>query len=391
MVSPGMQFVSNCSVMDYCNYTSEAFQNVTFYNGYHDIEPDYDIELIKRTTKLLRNIWIPSVVLIGLIGNTLSLLVFSARNMKHSSSSTFLAALALVDNIFLVNLGLVWIDGEFNNFLRFPIACELIMFVAYVTAFLSVWFVVGFTTERFIAICFPLRTHWFCTVSREKVTVVIMIIAACLLYNHSFWTIDIILAGPRYRCVIREETVGYLNVITWIDTALTMIIPFFLITFMNIHVLIAAAMCHMKTQSCCCVSTSKSIGYSGFSKSRKTLRFISQLRVTRTLVLVSTTFLVLNLPSHTLRLYNLIYTTAHPKDLLTVSIQHYFIQEIANFLYYTTFSCNFILYSLYGKHFQQNLKLLLKCSSLFEEERALSIRRLSSARIPSLRRTRTSV
>ena len=94
-----------------------------------------------------------------------------------------------------------------------------------------------------------------------------------------------------------------------------------------------------------------------------------------------------SLPSHTLRLYNLIYTTAHPKDHLTVSIQHYFIQEIANFLYYTTFSCNFILYSLYGKHFQQNLKLLLKCSSLFEEERALSIRRLSSARIPSLRRT----
>ena len=391
IVPHGLQTASNFSVTNYSNNTFEEFQNGSHFYGYHDIEPDYDIEFIQRTTKLLRNIWIPSIVLIGLIGNTLSLLVFSARNMKHSSSSTFLAALALVDNVFLLNLGLIWIDGEFYNILRFPMACEMIMFVTYVTAFLSVWFVVGFTTERFVAICFPLRSHLLCTVSREKVTVIIMTITACLIYNHSFWTIDIVLAGPRYRCVLKQEMVSYLQVITWVDTLLTMIAPFFLITFMNIQVLIAAAFCHTKTQSCCCASKSKSIGYSGISKSRKTLRFISQLRVTRTLVLVSTTFLVLNLPSHTLRLYSLIYTATHPQDQFIISIQLYFIQEIANFLYYTTFSCNFVLYSVYGKHFQKNLKMMLKCSSVFQEEREQRIRRLSSLRTTTMTHTGTSV
>ena len=385
-----MQIPRNYSVFDY-NKTIDEFRNGSHYYGFSDLKSDYDIELIQRATKLLRNIWIPSVVLLGLIGNTLSLFVFSARSMKHCSSSTFLAALALVDNIFLLNLGFIWIDGEFYNILRFSVACEIIMFVTYVTAFLSVWFVVGFTAERFVAICFPLRSHLMCSVFREKVMVVIMAITACLLYNHSFWTIDIILTGPRYRCVIRQEMVSYLQVITWVDTTLTMIVPFILITFMNIQVLKAAAICQGKTQSCCGDNKPKLIGHNGTSKARKTLRFSSQMRVTRTLVLVSTTFLMLNLPSHALRLYNLIYTTAHPKDHFTVSIQLYFVQEIANFLYYTTFSCNFILYSLYGRHFQKNLKMILKCSSVFRKERDERIRRLSSLRNHTLTHKGTSV
>ena len=381
---------SNDSFFNY-NGSVDEFWNGSHDYDYNDFKPDYDIEFIQRATKLLRNIWIPSIVVVGLIGNTLSLLVFSARSMKHCSSSAFLASLAFVDNVFLLNLAFIWIDGEFYNILRFSIACETIMFVTYVTAFLSVWFVVGFTAERFVAICFPLHSHLLCSVFREKVIVIIMGITACLLYNHSFWTIDIVSAGPRYRCVIRQEMVDYLQVITWVDTTMTMIVPFISITFMNIRVLIAAATCHRKANSCCCEQKSKLIGDGGTFKMRRTLRFISQMRVTRTLVLVSTTFLVLNLPSHAMRLYSLIYRTAHPQGHFTMSIQLYFMQEIANFLYYTTFSCNFILYSIFGRHFQKNLKVILKCSSVFREEREERIRRLSSLRNPTLTHNGTYV
>ena len=354
--------------------------NTTYQNSDISILQDNNEETIKQAAKILRNVCIPCISLVGLVGNTLSLLVFCARSMKHSSSSMFLASLAFVDNLFLLDLLLIWVDGEFYNILRNPLACEAIMFVSYVTGFLSVWFIVGFTTERFIAICFPLRSQMLCSMFREKMMVLVLIITAFLLYNHNFWTIRTVKLGPRYRCVIKPEMVDFLQVITWVDTIITMVVPFVLITFMNIRVLIAAADCHRKTQACCRPaqnSNSETVRYTGTTKS---LRIKSQMRVTRTLILVSTTFLVLNLPSHVLRLHNLIIAIIHSEKFFEVSIELNFVQEIANFLYYSTFSCNFILYSVFGRHFQKNLKAILRCRSTMTEEKDKLIRRISSLR-----------
>ena len=184
-----------------------------------------------QVSSLLRNIWIPMISAVGLIGNSLTLLVFANRKLKHTSSSIFLAALALVDNLFLLNLLLMWIDGVFYNIIRIPMVCELIMFVTYVTGFLSVWFIIGFTTKRYMAICYPIRWKLMFSRFREKLSAAILLALAFLLYNHSFWTIQVLIIGPRYTCVTKLEMLGFLNVITWIDTMVTMVILFFLISY----------------------------------------------------------------------------------------------------------------------------------------------------------------
>ena len=358
----------------------ELSNNTDLYSDHSNIEDVTNASLMQIST-LLRNICIPFIATVGLIGNSLSLIVFTSRKLKHTSSSNFLASLAVVDNIFLANLLLTWIDGEFYNIMRNIMACESIMFVTYVTGFLSVWFIVGFTTERFMAICFPFRWQLVFSTFREKMIVLILILTAVLLYNHSFWTIRNLKQGPRYTCIAKREMLDFLHAITWLDTIVTMVVPFILIVFMNVRVLMAAATCHRNKQALCCPQAQISQGFvTTYILPRNGLRYRSQIRVTRTLILVSSTFLVLNLPSHVLRLHNLIFTTVLPDTHFEVSVELYFVQEIANFLYYSTFSCNFILYAMFGRHFQKNLKAILSCSSTTNRESREMAQRLSSFR-----------
>ena len=371
-------------------YAQSTGQTLNNDNGTH---PGVDIGVIQDDIKaslmqissLLRNICIPIISAIGLLGNSLSLLVFANRRLKHTSSSMFLAALALVDNLFLLNLFLMWIDGVVYNILGLPMVCEFIMFVTYVTGFLSVWFIVGFTTERYMAICYPLRWQLMFSRFREKLIVAILVGLAFLLYNHSFWTIQVLKFGPRYTCVPKLEMLGFLNVITWIDTMVTMVIPFILISYLNVKVLFAAANCHRHV--CCHQGGSLQTGKNAYALPQNSIRYRSQIRVTRTLILVSSTFLVLNLPSHALRLHNLIVTTAQPDRKVEVSVQMYFVQEIANILFYCTFSCNFFLYAFFGRHFQRNLKAILVCRAGSNGHKAEVGQQLSSFR---LRTTTTS-
>ena len=384
--------------MDY-----EAENYSYFNNSFYERDFYYtNFESLAGITTLLRNIFIPCIIIFGLIGNTLSVVVFASPAMKKSSSALYLLALACVDNLFLVHLLLTWIDGQFWNIHQLKFTCEIITFVTYVTSFLSVWFVVGFTTDRFIAICFPLKSLLLISVTRTKVYIAVLVVTACLLYSFSFWVTDTVIYGGLYKCVHKVEAVPLLQVITWIDSAITVVVPFFLISFMNIKVLVAALRCHKKNQrkeTKTRESVSKSTddllepaAQSSMERSKLTTpvkmnvakysytRYKVQLRITRLLVLVSATFLVLNLPSHTMRLYNLIVVTAQKVEYLEVSVVQYFLHELSLLLYYCTFSCNFILYAMAGHNFKRTLKGILKCSSPNKDKKDLHLIRSNTRR-----------
>jgi Co/Zn/Cd efflux system component len=66
-----------------------------------------DFEL---TIESMNKYFMPVIILIGLIGNTASFTVFVGTHLKHQSSSIYLAFLNMVDNMFLISLGLgVWL------------------------------------------------------------------------------------------------------------------------------------------------------------------------------------------------------------------------------------------------------------------------------------------
>lgn len=360
------------ALVEFMNETSNLTNNVTFL--YSDELPFWI-----KAVKLMRNICVPVIASVGIIGNILSFIVFSSKGMKKSSCSVFLASLAFVDVLFLLSLTINWLDGETEGIITTDIACQFLIFITYVTGFLSVWFIVGFTLERFIAICLPLKGAVICTVFREKVIVLMMSLSASVLYNFSFWTSGMQQWGTKMKCSHKMEYFRFLQIITWIDTFSTMVIPFILIAVMNYIVLKTVLLCPQNARRQRNNATSRSLlfsstscdnsGRENFIKSnfkQKTLfskssnRTHPKVRVTKTLMFVSMTFLFLNLPSHVVRLYNLISSVASNNAI--ISEQFFFLQELTLMLYYITFSCNFFLYTMFGRNFKRSLKLIFQCN-----------------------------
>ncbi len=89
------------------------------------------------------------------------------------------------------------------------------------------------------------------------------------------------------------------------------------------------------------------------------LTIMFQVKTTRMLLVVSTVFLMLNVPSHVFRVYSFIIEVRNVGSDHTLSKTARRLQEFCQLLYYLNFAINFFLYSFCAKRFRDSLRSLL--------------------------------
>ena len=282
--------------------------------------------------------------LFGIFGNMLSFKVFVFSSFGKQSSSIYIAALSLSDTGFLLSLFLSWLGGGRLgvNYGHSPVWCHFMIFITYVCACLSVWYVVLIMIDRHIVVCQPLRATQWCSRARAKLATGSVTALGILIYVHTFFTTE--LAGEN--CTVRFKSVLHrrLNIFIYADTAITFIIPFAIIFFMNISVLTCIA--RFKTKH---VHVQKR---KAFLRNQNTANLLSQaqIRITRIFILLSVMLLLTNLPSHGIRFYILVRQVTKENSGILREIQ-----QICQIMYYTNFSINFLLYSSSSKQFRKYL------------------------------------
>lgn len=390
--------------------------------GYQAVYPE-ECQTWMYLVDMLYWYYVPAVILIGLIGNLLSCFVFLYTHLKLRSSSYYLAALSAADFGFLASISLVWL----NNKLDVPVFnrdgwCQLMVYVSSVCSFLSVWLIVAFTVERFIAVQYPLHRPRVCTVSRAKATVIVLSVASLLVHSYTFLTAGIIRTSDGDVCELRESYHELMRVINILDTVITLIIPIGMIITMNTMITrnlihfsdrfrrdeVAKTSDRTETVSIHIMQSTSSNNSNGgrrsypvrmtavngnsFHSTPNNSRLPSnsshhqyemtnvngglpavfqpskarciqmrascgnlmstrtQQNITKMLLLVSTVFILLNLPSYLIRLYIFfrfsIWHEETPQYLWCT-------QQMFMLLYYTNFSINFLLYNMYGITFRR--------------------------------------
>ena len=264
-----------------------------------------DLATLNRVLSMLQLYYTPLIVVLGACGNIASMLVLFLTKLRGQSSSYYLSALAASDTGFLLTQLVAWLEEvQLPLFLQ-PVVCQLTQYVANCCSFTSAWFVVAFTVERFVAVCYPLHRPSFCTVHRAKMVIGALAGVSALVNSYALVIVRPIPVDDGLTlCDIdfgRYPSVGFY--LTAVDIVTTLVLPFLLIVLLNVQ--IARAICRLELVRRMMYVSSAEHG---------TPRANSQQKITKMLLIVSSVFLLLNLPAYVMRVWAFIAVSGHARQ-----------------------------------------------------------------------------
>ena len=273
----------------------------------------------------------------GILANFVAMTVFLSKSQRKTSCSLYLAARSMSDSGFLLALFVVWLSDVRVNAFNIPVICQLVVFLTYICGFLSVWFVVAVTAENCVRICHPFEVNKYCTTKIAKITVFVFVTVAMLLYNFPLWTINVTDYQGQRVCLRNPGYDVIHQMLNYIDTLVTLVIPTILIISLMIAITVRVLKIYHRKRI-----------MQGKRVDRKSSN--PQGKVTRMLFSVSVIFIVLNLPSHAVRIYMTIcnYVLSRPEWSVTEKAAHYIFQT----MYYLNFSVNIFVYLVFGTKFR---------------------------------------
>ena len=166
---------------------------------------------------LIDRIITPIWYTIGVIGNPVTMKIWLSKRMRENNSSAiYLGSIAIVQFLFIVlhfflELHLAWDIPTYNK----PTVCEIFNFLYITPQYLSPLLILGFTVERYIAVCHPFRKEKFCTVRRAIIVVCILTgLCLCLGSVQAYiWTYN----KERNVCFYRPGARAFYDVWTWVS------------------------------------------------------------------------------------------------------------------------------------------------------------------------------
>ena len=186
------------------------------------------------------------IIVLGFIGNILSLLVWVKIRRCRTSTACFLACLAIADLVALLTGMNFWMANVLKFDLRVTssVACKLLVYVDFAAQNASAWIVVLVTSERAVASWFPFH---FKAVSRPKIALrvtlgtVVVILCACLVF---FISVDTVSVPTKKNstidvCLFTNDSTIVNYDVAWFYFELLshFLVPFIIIVICNISIL----------------------------------------------------------------------------------------------------------------------------------------------------------
>ncbi|XP_064622661.1 putative olfactory receptor 10J6 [Lineus longissimus] len=282
----------------------------------------------------MRLIVLPLVLLIGFPGNALSATIMSRRSMRRHSYTIILQTLAIFDTSSLIIRLLFWInllqsilsrDGVVT--IQSLAGCKATEYFFTSIHIVCSWLVVLISMERFLVVCFPIRSRQWCTRKTSRIAVAILVTMAFTLQSYSAILTQY---APQIGCVMAQNHM-YAHFI--IATIFVTFAPLALIFLCNIGIIVCL--------------------FSGIHISNACTRDAQTRKVTYMLLSVSCSFLVLVFPNALV-----VLLIGLRQDWAPVLGQ---VLEPLALLWDINFGINFYIYVLSGKEVRNEVKDMFGC------------------------------
>ncbi|CAF1263969.1 unnamed protein product [Rotaria sp. Silwood1] len=366
---------SNILIFNFSSSSSSIFENDTIITSY---------DIYRHLTEIIVYKYIClTIFVIGVIGNLLSVLVFSRASLRHRSCAIYFLALAITDIASLFASFIDTVLPSYNNVsltIKYLFICKLNPLMVYFTTDLSNFLLAIASIDRAVSIQCPLKSKQFCR-ARIAIYIIIIISFALLIINsHIFWGFEIIDEQSQKICLPSKIKIVYYNepnsltydrfyaIFDSLDMLFAVLIPFIVMLICNIIILIRVITSRRS------ISTVLSTTVQS-KKSRK--RHEKERQLTVMLLGSAAAFLVFTLPTEindTVRAFRP-SNLSQPKGAMALMTAVFIAMEQLNH------AIHFYIYTLTGRVFRNELIQLFtfsKYTSLTQQKSSSSLRRMTN-------------
>ena len=322
----------------------------------HEIHPSaINLELSLWIWKIVSMI----LIVIGTVGNIITIIVLLRQKLRRVSSTMYLLALAIND-LLVLHFGLLrhWIWKTHKLDVRPHLHCGFHVWLVYTTVAYSSWILVALTIERVVSVKFPVYAkNGF---SRKSAVIVltalfvtIAVINSHMLFSwenreYSVFSISTNATTPLLVCEPTSESFKHLHIIwPWVDLCLVSIVPLTLLVLGNCFI----------GQNLIVRARSRRQQHLNGNGRNGTCQLRQQKSATKLLALLSVVFFINTLP---VSIY--LVTASFYKTNTDPNIRSKFALwwAIASMFMYANNAMNFILYCVSGTNFRYELKKMMR-------------------------------
>ncbi|XP_054157468.1 FMRFamide receptor-like [Oppia nitens] len=314
----------------------------------------------------IQRILVPLIMIIGTIGNTITIVIMTRRRMR-SSTNWYLAALAIFDMLYLIFTFYLSFRHYDNikdlKFYYYWLLWPYAVMICDGSSNTSIWLTVTFTIERYIAVCYPMKGKVICTESRARKQIFCVFIVCFGFTIPTPFEWEIL---ERFEAITNQTVLQvipsalgsneiYKLVYYWLTVVLFIFIPFLLLTIFNTFLIRSVhlsrrqrrTMTRPNEQAMKATLTSSSSTTTAPPADTSSKQ---ESRITIMLIAVVILFLICQLPTAV----TLIYTAFHDIDLNTNSgVLIRGLGNIFNFLMAINAAGNFVLYCLLSNKYRR--------------------------------------
>ena len=322
------------------NVTTPAYDNVNVTNNDSSLA-ESDASNVDILTEVI-GAWLCGVIcVLGVAGNGLSFVVL-LRAFGNSPMFYVLRATSLADGVFLLCVFVLntlayscpetgpmsWCSSAYIPLVVWPVLMTAQM--------ITVWLAVLVSAERFVAICYPLRSASLCTLPRARRCVFIMTITSVIYCIPRYFEYTVSDEGMLVKGPVGEHELYRYVYSATLYSLFLFFLPLLLIAFLNIRLVIA------------------------LQRGKRQWRDLQQRQrkeqsVTIIPLTIVATFFLCGTPSLAVNVIEAI------NPLIAATSSYVTFMVVANLLVVINSASNFVIYYLLGRKFRQKLVELCCC------------------------------
>ena len=304
---------------------------------------------------------------LGIVGNILSC-VLLARKAVTSSMANYLCVLCVVDAIYLMTSSTAWLYRAFTGVdIRKYTNCNVYFIFHYLPKFTSAWLLVAISTERVMAIYYPLVAKSVCSPQLSRKVPLAIVLCMCFFIWPGFggFVYSKSRSPEEDSCVPRQAWIKtYMDQYNgWLAMFLYPIIPSVILILSNAATFVKFAKVRRAKRRVHATGTGTGSDSADVEATTNVNLTKNSKRITIIAVVLSMTFVCLTLPQnlfYTYFIHNVVELSRDPASLY----HHHFIYQLLETLQLLNHAINFALYCLTSANFKRDLIGLFKCQGI---------------------------